>query len=114
VRFEDWLCLRTYHDGFHALPDVLLFDVARDPHEQVDLAAKRPEVVAEALARLERWHAEAMRDHPTGVDPMWTVLREGGPWHVRGHLEAYLERLRATGRGRWAERLERSHRAKEG
>ena len=50
-----------------------------------------------------------MLDHPSGTDPMQTVLGEGGPWHVRGHLRAYLERLRATGRGDWAERLEKQH-----
>ena len=33
------------------------------------------------------------------------MLREGGPYHVRGQLPAYLERLRATGRAAWAERL---------
>jgi arylsulfatase A-like enzyme len=109
VRFERWLALRTYHDGFHALPDVMLFDVEADPHEQLDLAAKRPDVVAEALARLDSWHAEAMRGHPTGVDPLWSVIHEGGPWHVRGQLPRYLERLRATGRERWADEIARRH-----
>lgn len=109
VRFEDWLCIRTYHDGYHFLPELMLFDVAGDPHEQENLAEKRPEVVTRALAHLEGWHAEAMRDHPKGIDPMWTVLREGGPWHVRGHLPEYLERLRATGRAEWAERLEAAY-----
>jgi arylsulfatase A-like enzyme len=109
VRFDDWLCLHTYHDGYHALDEVLLFDLASDPHEQVDLGSQRPDVVSEALARLETWHARMMRDHPTGVDPMWTVLREGGPWHVRGHKRAYLERLRATGRARWADHIEAVH-----
>jgi hypothetical protein len=27
------------------------------------------------------------------------VVLEGGPFHVRGQLPAYLERLRVTGRG---------------
>ena len=44
-----------------------------------------------------------------GVDPMWTVLREGGPFHVRGQLPAYLARLRATGRAERAEKLARAH-----
>ena len=39
----------------------------------------------------------------------WTVLREGGPFHVRGQLPAYLERPRATGRAEWAERPEDHH-----
>ena len=33
------------------------------------------------------------------------VLAEGGPYHVRGHLPAYLDRLRETGRGNWADAL---------
>jgi len=45
-----------------------------------------------------------------GIYPIWTVLREGGPWHTRGHLREYLERLRETGRTEWAERLSAAHR----
>jgi hypothetical protein len=41
--------------------------------------------------------------HP--VDPMRTVLAEGGPFHVRGEKERYLARLRATARHDAAERL---------
>ncbi len=36
---------------------------------------------------------------------MHTVLTEGGPWHVRGHLPAYLERLERTDRAEHAARL---------
>lgn len=105
IRFDDWLCLRTYHDGYHDFPETMLFDLASDPHEQVDLADKRPDVVGRAAALLEDWHASAMRTSVDGVDPLWTVLREGGPWHVRGHLPAYLARLRETGRAARADRL---------
>jgi arylsulfatase A-like enzyme len=105
IRFDDWLCLRTYHDGYHDFPETMLFDVASDPHEQRDVAGKRPDVVADALARLDDWHAAAMRISSDASDPLWTVLREGGPWHVRGHLPAYLKRLRETGRAVHADRL---------
>ena len=27
VRFGDYICIRTYHDGYHALPEVMLFDL---------------------------------------------------------------------------------------
>jgi choline-sulfatase len=113
VRFQrdgaEYLCIRTYHDGYHGYPDTMLFDLAQDPHEQDDLAASRPAVVHEALARLERWVADMMirATHPT--DPMWVVLHEGGPKHTRGQLPRYLERLRATGRARWAELLVSRH-----
>jgi len=44
---------------------------------------------------------------PNGDDPMDHVLAEGGPFHTRGRLESYCERLRATGRAHHAEFLER-------
>lgn len=113
VRFRhedaELLAIRTYHDGFHGFPDLMLFDVADDPHEQRDIAGTEPELADAALARLERWHGEMMRRSPLAADPLWAVLREGGPKHVRGELKAYLERLRATGRGAWAEQLEARH-----
>ena len=105
ARWDDWLLIRTYHDGFHPFPELMLFNVAEDPHELNDLAAERPDQVQQGLAILEQWHAEAMRTSSHGVDPMWTVLREGGPFHARGHLPAYLERLKATGRADCAARL---------
>jgi choline-sulfatase len=37
------------------------------------------------------------------------VLREGGAFHTRGQLPAYLEQLRATGRARHAETLAARH-----
>jgi arylsulfatase A-like enzyme len=109
VRWQDWICIRSYHDGLHGFPEVMLFNLEDDPHEQVDVAEKQPERAAEALARLDSWHAEMMRTATHAVDPMWTVLREGGPFHVRGRLSDYLERLRRTGREAWAESLERAH-----
>jgi hypothetical protein len=46
---------------------------------------------------------------PLDRDPLWKVLREGGPKHVKGQLPAYLDRLRATDRGQWATILENRH-----
>ena len=45
----------------------------------------------------------------TDVDPLMTVLREGGPFHTRGTLPRYAAHLRATGRAQHAARLERRH-----
>ncbi|MCC7407803.1 MAG: sulfatase-like hydrolase/transferase, partial [Phycisphaeraceae bacterium] len=113
VRFRDegreYFCLRSYHDGYHGFPDVMLFDVGEDPHEQVNLAESRPGVTARALAKLEAWQGEMMRTATHGQDPMWTVMREGGALHTRGELPRYLERLRATGRGHWADHLAAKH-----
>jgi choline-sulfatase len=109
VRWDRYLALHTRHDGYHGWPEWMLFDVEADAHEQHDLASARPELVQHARALLERWRSAAIAGNPGAVDPLDTVLAEGGPAHVRGQLSAYLERLRATGRADWAERLRAAH-----
>lgn len=109
VRFEDYICIRSYHDGYHNFPDVMLFDVRNDPHEQHDLAPQRPDVVDRAMRMLDAWHAQQMRTATHGQDPMWTVLNEGGAYHSRGELPKYLKRLRETGRADFADALAARH-----
>ncbi|GAB4562987.1 MAG: sulfatase [Anaerolineae bacterium] len=109
VRFGDYLLLHTYHDGYKEMEPIMLFNVAEDPHEQHDLAAERPDLVNQGLALLSQWYREMALTSQHNTDPMLTVLREGGPFHTRGMLPAYLERLRATGRAHHAERLARLH-----
>jgi arylsulfatase A-like enzyme len=109
VRWDDALCIFTYHDGYHGFDDVMLFDLRSDPHEQHNLAVSRPLEVEKARTILEAWYRQMMATSTTGVDPMDTVLREGGPFHVRGQLPEYLKRLRATGRVGAAELLEARH-----
>jgi choline-sulfatase len=111
VRWDDLLCMRVLHDGYKNLPGGTLFDVADDPHEQRDLSGDRPRDVERAGAMLSRWQEWVMKTSRHNIDPMMTVLREGGPWQVRGHLPRYLDRLRATGRGWAADKLEREHAA---
>ncbi len=109
VRFDDYICLRTYHDGYKQLEPVMLYDLSDDPHEQRDLSAERPDVVDRAMGLLADWYQEMASSSQGDVDPMMTVLREGGPFHTRGRLPAYAERLRATGRAHHAERLVKLH-----
>lgn len=113
VRFRhggaDWLMLRTYHDGHKDFGPRALFNLSEDPHEQHDLAAARPEVLDHANRLLEDWRTEMARRADSDVDPLVTVMREGGPYHCRGELPAYLERLRATGRSAAAEALATRH-----
>jgi hypothetical protein len=65
--------------------------------------------------RLARWHDQQMAKmtklspHDM-VDPLWTVMAEGGPYHAlhepgRSPLPEYIERLKTTGRSDGAERL---------
>jgi arylsulfatase A-like enzyme len=109
LRWDRYLCLHTRHDGYHDWPEELLFDLEADPHEQHDLAAREPALVKHARARIERFVETAVTAGNGGVDPLESVLREGGPAHVRGQLQAYLSRLRSTGRAAHAERLEQRH-----
>jgi choline-sulfatase len=109
VRFDNYLCLRTYHDGYKDFEPVMLFDLEADPHEQHNLVAERPQVAERAMTLLASWQHEMMLTSPANVDPLMTVLREGGPFHTRGMLPGYLARLRATGRAHHAERLAARH-----
>lgn len=109
VRFGPWLYMRTYHDGYHLFPDEMLFNLEEDPHEQRDLAGERPDICKQAVCYLNQWHDEMMSTMPEDADPLWTVIKEGGPWHTRGHLRGYCEYLEATGRGRAVEELRRRH-----
>ena len=77
VRFDDWICIRTFHDSYHGFPDIMLFDLATDPHEQDDLSESRPEVVQVAMTLLEEWKQSAVALSPSGVDPLDTVLARG-------------------------------------
>jgi arylsulfatase A-like enzyme len=115
-----WLYIRTYHDGFHPFDQETLFDLAADPHELNDLAADRPEVCREGAWRLMRWHEAQMQKMAITasdvVDPLWTVIREGGPHHASyqhgqpaGQLSAYLDRLEQTGRADGADRIREVH-----
>jgi hypothetical protein len=87
----------------------MLFDVANDAHETNDLIADVPDVAKTGASILDEWTAEQLDRSLVPADPMDTVREEGGPFHTRHHLPAYLERLRATGRGQWADVLVERH-----
>jgi arylsulfatase A-like enzyme len=114
VRWENWLYIRTYHDGFRLFAQEMLFDLTADPHEEHDLALSHPEVCREGAWRLMRWHDDQMQKvaekYPNDAgDPLWTVISEGGPYHAlldeRSPLPKYLKRLEATGRADGAAKL---------
>lgn len=108
VLWDKWLAIRTYHTGYKAFPEYMLFDVDADPHESVDLAGACPDVLAEGMLRLERWTSDMLDSSDSGMDPMRTVIREGGPFHANDNspeIPAYLERLRQTNRGYYADWL---------
>ena len=109
VRFGDWLYIRTYHDGFHLFNKEMLFNLKEDPFEQNDLALERPDICREAVYHLNEWHDDMMSTMTSDVDPLWTVMKEGGPYHAKGQLEEYSKRLEQTGRGHAVPELKRRH-----
>ncbi len=120
VRWDNWLYMRTYHDGLHPhFGDEMLFDVAADPHETTDLVETRPDLVKEGAARLQAWHDRMMRTQPDGytTDPLDLILAERGPEHAskpagpgrRTPYPAYFGRLRETGREEWIPRILERH-----
>ena len=42
VRFDRWLCIRSYFDAYHGYPGVMLFDLEADPHEEHDRPRTTP------------------------------------------------------------------------
>ena len=106
VRWDDYLYVRSYHTGLKNYPARMLFNVASDPHELNDLAATHPQLVDRGQALLSAWAEEMMATSDYDEDPLWTVMREGGPYHTRGALASYCKRLRDTGRPHHADFLE--------
>lgn len=117
VRWDRWLYMRTYHDGFRLFPEEMLYDIVADPFEQKDVAQQNPQIVREGAWRLEQWHAAQMQKMPAPkVDPLWTVIEEGGPYHAmhargRSPLPKYLEFLEKTGRSEGAAALRKKYAA---
>ena len=99
VRFNNWTLINTYHTGLKDFPKTMLFDYEKDFHMLKNIADERPEIVEKGVEILETWHKNMMKDNPSNTDPMETVLKEGGPFHTRGIIKYYLNRLKESGRG---------------
>lgn len=76
VRFDNWMLIRTYHDGMKDFPDLMLFDIENDPHETTNLVDSHPEIVGRGMILLDEWVAEQMASSDSPVDPMWNVIHE--------------------------------------
>ena len=113
IRFDHegkkYICMRTYHDGHKNFDRVMLYCLTDDPHEENNLADQEPALVELAMKYLAEWQHDQMLTATSDIDPMITVLREGGPFHTRGRLIEYCEYLRKTGRGHHALTLEQRH-----
>ena len=108
VIWDDWVLIKTYEDGLKDWPPLMLFNSKDDTHETTDLSAAMPAKVAEGLALLEEWLDANLRENE-GVDPMYGVIAEGGPFHTRGRLAEYLAYYRAAGKPDIAARMEQRY-----
>jgi len=117
-RWDNWLYIRTYHDGNHLFEKEMLFDIANDPNELNDLAKDNPQLCKEGAHRLMDWHDTQMQKMALisndVTDPMWTVIREGGPFHAQNgkdpqKLAIYIDRLKETGRADGAQALSKKY-----
>ena len=109
VRFGDWLYMRTYHDGYHLFDKEMLFNLKEDPREENNVAEQNKNICMEATYYLHEWHDEMMLKSGDDVDPLWTVMKEGGPYHAKGFLKNYGERLVQTGREQQFNELRQKH-----
>lgn len=110
ARFGDWIYIRTIRDGFQLFDDEMLFNVKNDPHELYDLKEKHPEICAQGAKIILDWHDEMMKRSTSDRDPMWTVYREGGPFHAHDRsLDAYIKRLENSDRSEAAQKLKKRY-----
>jgi len=112
ARFDDYIYIRTISDGFHLFDDEMLFNIKDDPYEQFDLKDTHPEICAKGAKIILDWQEEMMKTSNSDRDPMWTVYREGGPYHGhRQYVEMYAQRLETSGRADSAEKLRNRYKA---
>lgn len=98
ARFGDYIYIRTIHGGGHLFPDEMLFNVSRDPHQKHNLATENPQLCAMGAKLILDWTERMLKKSDYATDPMWTVMREGGPEHFRGALDGYIKRIEGTPR----------------
>jgi arylsulfatase A-like enzyme len=78
-RTPEWKLIHALEPDLHGKPEVELYNLIEDPEETVNLAEKRPEVVAHLEERMQA-HIEG-REKATGrTNPMYTNLN----WHGKG------------------------------
>ncbi|MBN2711245.1 MAG: sulfatase-like hydrolase/transferase, partial [Planctomycetes bacterium] len=89
--------IRSWHDGWHNLPEEMLFNISSDPHLRENLAARLPEITAKGQSFLDEWGRTYSTAHG---DPLEEVMSNENPGMTCGiNREEYMVRLENTGRG---------------
>lgn len=100
VRFENYLYIQTYHDGYHPyFEPEMLFDIEADEYEQSNIANDNPELVNRAKVYLFDWYNYQMANLPNGHydDPMWYIYHHGGPHHAHKSARLFVNNLEHIG-----------------
>ena len=98
VRTPDWLMINVLHPGVYPYDDpVMLHDMRADPHQEVNLASERPDVVGELCVRLGEWRQEQIRKSGR-PDPLEEMVPLGPFLYYTP--EQMMARLERTGRAR--------------
>ncbi len=96
VRTPEWLMIRVLHPGLYPYDEpVMLHDMRSDPHQAVNLAAERPDVVGELTALMEAWRQEQIQKG-SAPDPLEAMVEEGPFLYYTP--EQMFERFERTGR----------------
>lgn len=104
---DGYLYVRTLHAALDPMPDELLFDLRRDPHQEHDLLTVEPQRAAEMSGRLNAWWHEHAPE--AGRDPLLEICRIGGGPYARAYRDTYVKRLRDTDREWAAREIEQRH-----
>jgi len=80
-------------------------------HYHLDLGSTMAELLGKSPSK--SWdgqsYAPAITEKNAAASPLWMVMKEGGPFHAKGHLQHYIERLKVTGREGAIAELVRRH-----
>lgn len=103
VRTPDWLLIHVLHPGLYPYDEpMMLHDMNADPHQTVNLASARPDIVAELNGHLAEWRHELVQAG-AAPDPMEQMVSEGPFLYY--DPERMIARLQRTGRGHFVEGL---------
>ncbi|MFZ4451546.1 sulfatase family protein [Salibacterium aidingense] len=111
VRDERWYFIRTYHPGLYAFEKVSLYDMKKDPYQQLNVIEQHPETAKEMDHRLMQWYQIHFHEKRKTLDPMQEVVKTG-PWKYVT-LESWVEHLR---KNNWIEesvKLEKKFKTEE-
>jgi hypothetical protein len=96
IRTPKWLMMHLLHPGVYPYDEpLMLHDIAADPHQQVNLAAERPDVVGDLSARLAQWRQEQLQKSGR-PDPLEEMIPYGPFLYYKP--EQMIARLERTGR----------------